>query len=60
MKEFLSQQNLEFEVLDVHTDPKAQEDMVTMGMFSIPVTIIGENAPIVGFDRRQIESALAS
>ena len=58
MKEFLSQRGLEFEVKDVHTDPVAQDEMVSMGFASIPVTVIGDHPPVLGANYQQIESAL--
>ena len=60
MKEFLSQKGLEFEVKDVHSDQSAQEDMVRMGFSAIPVTVVGDQPPILGADFEKIEAALAS
>ncbi len=59
MKEFLSQKGLEFEVKDVHNDPVAQDEMVTMGFASIPITVVGDQPPVLGANYQQIESALA-
>lgn len=58
MKEFLSQQGVEFEVKDVHSDATAQNDMVEMGIMSIPVTRIDGGTPIVGADFDAIKAAL--
>lgn len=58
MKEFLSQKGLEFVVKDVHNDPEAQDEMVSMGFAGIPVTVIGDAAPVLGANYQQIESAL--
>lgn len=59
MKEFLSQKGLDFEVKDVHTDMAAQEEMIKMGFSAIPVTVVGDAAPILGADFEKIEAALA-
>ena len=59
MKEFLTKKGLKFHVKDVHADATAQEEMVEMGIMSIPVTRIGGGAPIVGADFKAIEAALA-
>ena len=60
MKDYLTGKNLEFEVKDIHSDQQAQDEMVEMGMMSIPVTIIGGGAPIVGANFKQIDAALGS
>ncbi len=58
MKEYLSQKDLEFEVKDVHNDPAAQDEMVSMGFAAIPVTVVGDQPPILGANFSQIDSAL--
>jgi len=58
VKNHLTGKNLEFEVKDIHSDPQAQNDMVEMGMMSIPVTVIDGGSPIVGADFKQIDAAL--
>ena len=58
MKEFLSQRGLEFEVKDIHYDPVAQDEMISMGFTSIPVTVVGDQPPVLGTNYQQIESAL--
>lgn len=60
MKNHLTGKNLEFEVKDIHSDQRAQAEMVEMGMMSIPVTVIDGGAPIVGADFKQIDAALSS
>lgn len=60
MKEFLTKKGIEFEVKDVHKDRRAQEEMVAMGIMSIPVTRIDGGPPIVGADLKKIEAALAA
>jgi len=59
VKKHLTGKNLEFEVKDIHSDEKAQNDMVEMGMMSIPVTVIDGGTPIVGADFKRIDAALA-
>ncbi len=59
MKEFLTKKGLQFEVKDVYNDESAQQDMMEMGMMSIPITRVDGGPPIVGADFRQIEQALA-
>ena len=59
MKDYLTGKNLEFEVKDIHSDSKAQDEMAEMGMMSIPVTIIDGGNPIVGADFTQIDAAIA-
>jgi glutaredoxin len=59
VKDYLTGKNLEFEVKDIHSDSKAQDEMAEMGMMSIPVTIIDGGNPIVGADFKQIDAAIA-
>ena len=59
MKDFLTREGLEFEVKDVHSDSDAMSEMVSMGIMSIPVTVVGGGAPIVGADFEKIKAALA-
>jgi glutaredoxin len=59
VKDYLTGKNLEFEVKDIHSDSKAQDEMAEMGMMSIPVTIIAGGNPIVGADFKQIDAAIA-
>lgn len=59
MKEFLSKKGLDYEVKDIHQDMAAQQEMIEMGIMSIPVTVVDGGKPIVGADFKQIEAALA-
>jgi glutaredoxin len=59
VKEFLSKKGLEFEVKDIHKDTNARDEMIEMGLMSIPVTRIDGGPPIVGADFKRIEKALA-
>ncbi len=58
MKEFLSQKNVPFTDKNIREDPKALEELRSMGFSSIPVTVIGEER-IVGFDTAKISAALS-
>ena len=58
MKDFLTREGLEFEVKDIHSDADAMREMVDMGIMSIPVTIVGDSAPIVGARFDDIKAAL--
>lgn len=59
MKDYLTGKGLEFEVKDIHNDDAARDEMVEMGLMSIPVTVIDGGAPIVGADFKGIDRALA-
>ena len=59
MKDYLTGKGLEFEVKDIHNDDAARDEMVEMGLMSIPVTVIDGGAPIVGADFKGIDKALA-
>lgn len=58
MKEFLSRRGIEFEEIDVATDPKARQEFVKKGYMGVPITIIG-NREIMGFDPPKLEEAIA-
>ncbi len=58
LKQFLDEKKVEYEAIDVSTDPeKAQEMMQKTGQMGVPVIDI-EGEIIVGFDKGKIESAL--
>jgi len=59
VKDYLTGKGLEFEVKDIHNDDAARDEMVEMGLMSIPVTVIDGGAPIVGADFKSIDRALA-
>tara|TARA_R110002072_G_scaffold243682_1_gene402793 strand:- start:136848 stop:137027 length:180 start_codon:yes stop_codon:yes gene_type:complete len=59
VKDYLTGKNLEFEVKDIHSDSKAQDEMAEMGMMSIPVTVVDGGPPIVGANFKQIDAAIA-
>lgn len=58
LKEFLKENNIEFEAVDVTEDLKAQEEMIDKsGQMSVPVLDI-DGEIIVGFDRERIATLL--
>jgi glutaredoxin len=57
VKEFLSQQGVEFEDRNVSRDPAYLEEVRRLGYAGVPVTIVGDRQ-ILGFDRAKIEAAL--
>ena len=57
-KEFLSQKGVPFVERDVGDDPKAMEELVNLGVFTTPVTLVN-GALVVGFDREKLEQLLA-
>lgn len=58
MKGFLSQKGVEFEVRDITEDESAQAELVAMGFTAIPVTVVGDNAPVLGANFKEIEGLL--
>jgi len=57
-KDFLSQEGVEFTVVDVSEDEKAAQEMVDKsGQMGVPVMEL-ENVIIVGFDRGAYHKAL--
>lgn len=58
-KQFLKENNIPFEDIDVSSDPAAAEEMVNKsGQMGVPVLDIGGRI-VVGFDKEKIKSALA-
>jgi glutaredoxin-like YruB-family protein len=54
LKEFLKENNIEFEDIDVAQDEKAREEMITKsGQMGVPVVEIDDEI-VVGFDREKI------
>lgn len=58
MKEYLSQKQISFEDRDITTHPTAIAELQKLGFMTTPVTVIDEK-PIVGFDLRKLDQALA-
>lgn len=58
-KEFLKENNVEFEDKDVSADDKAREEMIEKsGQMGVPVIVVEGHKPIVGFDVDAIKTAL--
>jgi hypothetical protein len=57
VKEFLSRSGREFTVKNVDDDPEAFNDMVALGLMTIPVTIIDDYV-VRGFDEKKLRAAL--
>lgn len=58
MKEFLSRAGRNFTVRSVDEDPAAFNELVSLGLMRIPVTIIGDRV-VTGYDERRLREALA-
>jgi glutaredoxin 3 len=58
VKEYLSQRQISFEDRDITTHPAALSELQKLGFMTTPVTVI-DGKPIVGFDVRKLEEALA-
>jgi glutaredoxin len=57
VKEFLSRNGREFVVKNVDEDPEAFNELVELGMMTIPVTIIGDSV-VRGYDEKKLRVAL--
>lgn len=58
LKEFLKENNVVFEAVDVTEDLRSQDEMIDKsGQMSVPVVEIGEEI-IIGFDREKISQLL--
>lgn len=57
MKEFLSRNGREFAVKNVDDDPAAFDEMVALGLMTIPVTIVGDIV-VRGYDEKQLRAAI--
>ena len=57
MKEFLSRNGLEFAVKSVDDDPAAFNEMVALGLMTIPVTIV-DDVVVRGYDEKKLRAAL--
>jgi glutaredoxin len=58
VKEYLSQKQISFEDRDITSHLTAISELQTLGFMTTPVTVI-DGKPIVGFDVRKLEEALA-
>ncbi len=59
MKEFLSRTGRPFTVKNVDDDPEAFNEMVALGIMTIPVTIVGDYV-VRGYDEKKLREALAA
>lgn len=57
-KEFLRAKGVEFVVRDVSEDEEALADLERMGIMSTPVTVIGSEEVVAGFNRKKLERVL--
>jgi glutaredoxin len=59
VREFLSENNVEFVERNIRRDPEAKQHVLAMlGVEAVPVTVI-DGEIIVGFDRERLEALLA-
>jgi len=57
VREFLSRNGHEFVVKNVDEDPEAFNEMVALGLMTIPVTVIGDYV-VRGYDEKKLRAAL--
>ena len=57
MKEFLSRNGFEFAVKNVDDDAEAFNEMVALGLMTIPVTIV-DDIVVRGYDEKRLRAAL--
>jgi glutaredoxin 3 len=57
VKEFLSRNGQEFTVKNVDDDPDAFNEMVALGLMTIPVTIV-DDVVVRGYDEKRLRAAL--
>ena len=57
MKEFLSRNGLDFTVKNVDEDTDAFNEMVALGMMTIPVTVV-DDIVVRGYDEKKLRAAL--
>jgi glutaredoxin len=57
VKEFLSQQGVDYTERDIALDEKAMAELETLGVMTTPVTVI-DGEVVVGFDKAKLESLL--
>lgn len=59
MKEFLSREGHEVVARNVEEDDAAYRELTALGIWTIPVTVIGDRV-VKGFDQTQLRLALAA
>lgn len=57
VKEFLSQKGIAYEEKDVSLDEAALHELMHMGIFTTPATVI-DGEVVVGFDRKRLAELL--
>jgi hypothetical protein len=57
VKEFLSRNGVVFTVKSVDDDPEAFNEMVALGLMTIPVTIV-DDVVVRGYDEKKLRAAL--
>ncbi len=57
-EEFLRAKGVEFTARDVVEDEEAFAELERMGTMTTPVTVIGGEEVVVGFDRKKLERLL--
>jgi len=57
--EYLSQKGIPFTEKNVARDPNAVQELMSMGLRSLPVIVIGDKR-LSGFNPKAIDAALAS
>ena len=57
--EYLSQKGVPFTEKNVGRDPKAREELMALGLTSLPVLLIGDKK-LTGFNPAQIDAALGA
>jgi hypothetical protein len=58
VKEFLSRNGREFVVKNVDEDPEAFNELVALGMMTIPVTIVDGEYVVRGYDEKKLKAVL--
>ncbi len=58
VKEFLSQNKIEFTERNIAADEAALAELEKLGYLTTPVTVI-DGKPVVGFDREKLKKLLA-
>jgi glutaredoxin len=59
VKEFLSRAGHPFEAKNVEEDDQAYDELMALGVRSVPVTVI-DGTVITGFDQARLRAALAA
>jgi glutaredoxin len=57
VKEFLSRSGREFVVKDVDEDPEAFNDLMALGIMTLPVTVVGDTI-VRGWDEKKLREVI--